>query len=243
MVQEKQIEDLVGKRYMSLFLGRLFYRSLSLLRVVNKSLYLAIIRFIDKYRLISLAMIYDDKYFLIRSLWVNDVDKVVSVLYDEFHPKSVIDFGCGIGLYLKKFQDRGVKDLVGIEGSSVALKYSIVNRNLIRLHDLRFPLSLGRRFDLALCIEVAEHIHEAYEDVLLDTICSAANIIAFSSPEPSFTGWHHVNEQPRTHWISKMGLRGFIFDPQVTWKLKKRIGQLEYIPWVKNNLMIFLREK
>jgi hypothetical protein len=115
---------------------------------------------------------------------------------------------------------------MGIEGSVDALNYLIIDRRFVLIHDLRFPLRLKEKFDLALCIEVAEHIHPAYEDIFLDTICSAANILVFSSPPPGKGGLHHVNERPLSYWIKKISQRGLCFDSESTKEVREKIRGL-----------------
>ena len=44
---------------------------------------------------------------------------VVPLLLDMFKIESVLDVGCGTGTWLKVFQDQGVKDYLGIDGSYV----------------------------------------------------------------------------------------------------------------------------
>jgi hypothetical protein len=132
---------------------------------------------------------------------------------------------------------------MGTEGSVDALNYLMVDRKFILIHDLRLPLRLRERFDLALCIEVAEHIHPAYEDVLLDTICSAADILVFSSASPGEGGLHHVNERAPSYWIRKISQRGLRFDSKTTKEIREKIRGLRYLSEVREKLLIFTRRQ
>jgi len=82
--------------------------------------------------------------------------------------KSVIDVGCGVGTWSEQFLERGVEDVLSIDGE-------YVNRHLLRIpkscflaRDLNQPIHMDRRFDLAVCLEVAEHLKESRADGLVD---------------------------------------------------------------------------
>src|SRR5947199_5521543 len=45
--------------------------------------------------------------------------EIVPILFSLFNPKSVIDVGCGTGIFLKCFKDVGVKEIFGIDGKWV----------------------------------------------------------------------------------------------------------------------------
>jgi len=128
---------------------------------------------------------------------------------------------------------------MGIEGSIDALKYLMVDRKFILVHDLRAPIHLRETFDLASCIEVAEHIHQAYEDVFLGTITSVADVLVFSSAPPGKGGLHHVNERTPSYWMRKISQRGLHFDSNLTKEIKEEIGDLKYLREVKENMLIF----
>lgn len=89
--------------------------------------------------------------------------KVVPILVELLHPKSVLDVGCGIGTWLKCFADAGIDDLLGLDGDHVdrALLASYLAPERFRTFDLTQPFDLGRTFDLVLSLEVAEHLPAA----------------------------------------------------------------------------------
>jgi hypothetical protein len=133
----------------------------------------------------------------------------------NFHPPedaeevtSIVDFGCNVGVWLDAAKKNGIEDVVGIDGDNM--------RSLLRFavsqfvsHDLSKPLSLNRKFSLAICVEVAEHISEDKADILVDNIVSHSHTVFFSAAVPGQTGYHHVNEQPHIYWINKFATRGY----------------------------------
>ena len=89
---------------------------------------------------------------------LNSAKEIVPLLLKLVHPSSVIDVGCGLGLWLSIFRDYGIEDICGVDGD-------YVNRDLLRIshdkfiaHNLNEPLRMSRKYDLVLCLEVAEHI-------------------------------------------------------------------------------------
>ena len=96
-----------------------------------------------------------------------------------------------------------------------------------------------RSFDLALCLEVAEHIPAWHSGKLL-TILSAAPRLVFSAARPDQGGHLHVNEQPVSYWIDRFAKRGLRLSP-VDGAMRQDLQALELGPWYKENVRIFDR--
>ena len=74
------------------------------------------------------------------------------------HPQSVIDVGCGAGGWLKVWKKNYHADIYGIDGAYVDKKYLLISDEEFHPANLEERLELNKKFDLAECIEVAEHI-------------------------------------------------------------------------------------
>lgn len=102
--------------------------------------------------------------------------------------------------------------------------------------DLTKPFDKAERYDLAMCLEVIEHISGPDGDKLIDIITSSAPLVLFSAAIPGQWGTHHVNEQYPSYWIRKFQKRGFdcfdIIRPKF-W------SNLEIPYWYRQNLLIF----
>ena len=92
---------------------------------------------------------YDVDFFEhIRSGSKKSAAVIVPFINELFHPKSVIDLGCGDGTWLKQFLDNGVKSVFGIDGSSLPPRF-------IKFHKIRYnaivnnPITVKERYDLA----------------------------------------------------------------------------------------------
>lgn len=131
---------------------------------------------------------------------------IVPKLIEMYNPKSVIDLGCNVGWWLYWFMLAGVKDVLGVDGDN--MKSSMSEGNF-KAHDLTVPLHLNRKYDLLLCLEVAEHLQEQYADTLLQSCVQHSDIIFWSAATPGQGGYHHVNEQPHEYWIDKFAAHGY----------------------------------
>jgi SAM-dependent methyltransferase len=164
---------------------------------------------------------------------------IVDLLLARVAPHSVVDVGCGAGAFLHEFQERGVSDVVGIEGPWVADAPVLVDRSTILLHDLARPIALGRQFDLALCLEVAEHLDAQYADGLVDLLVGLAPVVAFSAALPLQTGTHHVNLRWPEYWARRFRARGYVPVDALRVPLSERPGVFQFYV---QNCLLYVRE-
>ena len=164
--------------------------------------------------------------------------RTVAVLKEILRPRSVLDVGCGVGSWAAAFRAAGVSDVAGIDGDWVPLDSLKIPRDRFSHVDLSQPVPLDRRFDLAVCLEVAEHLPESGSGSLLDLLDSAADAILFSAAVPGQGGTGHVNEQWPKYWIQRFEARGYqLFD--VVRPLVFQDPDVAF--WYCQNMMIFAR--
>jgi len=162
---------------------------------------------------------------------------------------SVIDVGCAIGDFVQEWSFR-VVTVKGIEGSEACLRYIACPSQKIALWDLRKNIEsslefAGSKYDLVICIEVAEHIEEMYVDTFLDNLVYLGNRILLSAALPGEKGHHHVNCQKHGYWVSKMEQRGFLYDKATTKLLRddfKKVGK-RWFTNTREHLLLFERRK
>jgi SAM-dependent methyltransferase len=134
--------------------------------------------------------------------------EIVPLVLEMTSARSVVDVGCGIGTWLSVFLHLGIDDVLGLDGGHVDVSTLEIPRSAFRVWNIEQPLPDNRRFDLALCLEVAEHISAGRADALVDDLVRLAPIICFSAATPLQGGVGHVNEQWPTYWIRKFAERG-----------------------------------
>lgn len=152
---------------------------------------------------------------------------------------SVLDVGCGRGAWLAEWRNRGIEDVLGVDGHYVDTATLLVPGENFRHYDLAEPLDFARRFDLAECLEVAEHIDAQKADVLLDSIVRHTGVVLFSAATPGQGGEHHVNEQPLEYWADKFAARGYRCFDCIRDKVLHHKG-IE--PWYRYNTLLYVRE-
>ncbi len=153
---------------------------------------------------------------------------------DNLNPLSVIDIGCGPGIYLAPFAVNGIK-VFGVDACPIGGE--CLPRDAFERVDLRFPYKPNIRFDLAICFEVAEHLEAKWAERLVDTLCDCADTILFTGAVPGQGGTNHYNEQPHSYWLELFQKRhNYAIHP----KQDSLRAFLQTLPahcsgWLKNN--------
>lgn len=130
------------------------------------------------------------------------------VLIELLEPGSVVDVGCGTGSWLKVFQEHGVADILGLDGEWVDRSLLEIAPEQFRAADLPDDLALGRRFDLALCLEVAHYIPEESAGQLVENLTALAPIALFSAAIPD--QGRGLNQQWPDYWAELFRGRGYV---------------------------------
>jgi hypothetical protein len=76
--------------------------------------------------------------------------------------------------------------------------------------DVGKPFSAKRRFDLAMTLEVAEHLDASCASTFIDNVVALSDVIVFSAAIPGQGGNHHVNEQWPDYWKALFDARGYV---------------------------------
>jgi len=168
---------------------------------------------------------------------------VVPLIMELLNPGSVVDIGCGIGTWLSVFKQLGVENILGIDGDYVnrgRLQFSKEQFIPLDLSTLNDPIStINLNFDLAVSLEVAEHISEDHADIFVKFITSLSQIVFFSAAIPGQGGANHINEQWPDYWHGKFENYGYIpFDVirRCLWE------ETEVEPWYIQNSFIYVHK-
>lgn len=159
-------------------------------------------------------------------------------------PRSVLDVGCGTAPWLAVCQlvfRRGKEDIidvVGIDGDHVPRDQLEIPVEKFKPHDIREPFDLGRRFDLAICVETAEHVPPHFADQLIDCIVKHSDVVLFGAAIPGQGGIGHYNEQWPEYWFEKFQKRGYTGIDCIRPRVWDR-NDVEY--WFQQNCFLFVK--
>lgn len=164
---------------------------------------------------------------------------VVPVLLKVVKPRSVIDIGCGHGAWLRAFQENGVQVIKGVDGAYVDQSRLLIDPASFSPADLSQPLKIDKPYDLATCLEVAEHLPERVARYLINNLTQAAPLVLFSAAIPGQHGLNHINEQWTSYWQTMFQDRGFRrLDP-----IRRHIWHDERVEWwYRQNINLYASE-
>src|SRR5262249_53581130 len=109
---------------------------------------------------------------------------VVPAVGGLIHPTRVVDLGLGTGEWLAEFKRRGVADIVGVDTAQVPIDELEINPEEFIATDLMEPLPLKIYFDLAMSLEVAEHLPPEKSEQFVETLTHLAPVVLFSAAVP-----------------------------------------------------------
>jgi glycosyltransferase involved in cell wall biosynthesis/SAM-dependent methyltransferase len=163
--------------------------------------------------------------------------RVLTTLWAKRNFESVIDVGCGTGTWLLAARELGAKTLSGFEGPHIPEDQFVVPSEVIVRADLAQPLDCGGRFDLCLCLEVAEHLPKERGQGLVDDLTNLSSVVVFSGATPFQGGNGHVNEMWPEYWARLFQRRGYL-----PWTgPRTALWNDRTIPWwYRQNLLVFV---
>ena len=192
-------------------------------------------------------VVYDSEFFKSLVKYRPVYHFLADMIVAHLKPESVIDWGCGCGFILEKLQMHGITELCGIEGSEEAKPFipPVLKDNI---HIADALLYRSEMYDMAICIEVAEHIPEKDAGRFINAIChSASKWIWWTAAQLGQGGTGHINCQPLSYWedvFKEVGL----FEPDwiKTYELKQKMLVNHQLclgfPWLRDNLILFRRK-
>jgi SAM-dependent methyltransferase len=161
---------------------------------------------------------------------------IVPIVIELVRPQSVVDVGCGLGAWLQVFQEQGVRDVMGVDGGYVVREDLLIEQGAFVAHDLELPLDLDRRFDLAVSLEVAEHLSAKAAPVFVESLVRLAPTVLFSAAIPGQGGVDHRNEQWPQYWAALF--RGHGYEP-VDW-IRPRVWRDSAVEvWYAQNTVLY----
>lgn len=157
-------------------------------------------------------------------------------LFEKHRPGSVLDIGCGLGVYPLFARSLGAERVLGVD--DLPPTAALLDERSFQRHDLTKPLDLGAAFDLVMCLEVAEHLSPADEQTLLASIARhARDRILFSAADLHQAGQGHINCRPIGHWLARWEALGWVPDGVETLGFRT----LASLSWLRRNAIVLVR--
>ncbi|MBZ5568621.1 MAG: class I SAM-dependent methyltransferase [Acidobacteriia bacterium] len=132
---------------------------------------------------------------------------VLPLVFSIVKPRSVVDVGCGTGTWLRAAEELGVHNSQGYDGSQS--NQLCIPQEQFAVADLTRPLQPSRRFDLAICCEVGEHLPADSAQTLIGSLAGFSDVVLFSAAIPGQGGTHHINEQWPAYWQALFRAQGY----------------------------------
>jgi len=186
--------------------------------------------------------IYNTAYF-----W-NDVDgpatksaaTIAASIVRDLAPATVVDIGCGTGALLLQLRNADC-DVLGLEYAAAARTICEARElSVMRFDIARDEFPFERRFDVAVSMEVAEHLPASVAGRYVDLLARLGRAVVFSAARPGQGGTDHINEQPHEYWIEHFARAGFAVNEGLTQRWREEWeGAGEVQSWYYDNVMVF----
>lgn len=140
---------------------------------------------------------------------------VVRYVTDVLTPKSVLDVGCGVGPWVRAFEDAGADVAHGLDGPWARQSGLMIGEESFCEFDFLKnpapfrPAGLRDRYDLVTTFEFVEHLSSEYAPKLAEFFASKSDAVIIGCACPGQGGSHHVNEQWPSYWAKLMGEHGY----------------------------------
>ena len=186
--------------------------------------------------------VYNTQYYPVTDnpLKFSSARHIISVINKYYKPRSVIDMGCGNGIFLKCWEESGVSEILGLDGNNINDDELYISRDKFKSVNFENYINQSdKKYDLAMSCEVAEHIPEKKALMFVKNLCSFSDFILFSAAIPYQDGLNHINCQPLKYWVDLFYKQGYAcFDfirPQLFNKHE------DIFSWYMQNILFFCK--
>ncbi|MEO0544543.1 MAG: glycosyltransferase family 2 protein [Pseudomonadota bacterium] len=157
----------------------------------------------------------------------------IRFLVERYSLGSVLDLGCGIGLYPALYAHLGVEDVLGVD--RVEQEATILEAERYVRADFQRPFDVQRKFDLVTCLGVVQNIDRRGADILFDNIARhAKGQILFAMSEVGDQGSRHTKRGNIPEVLRHWAVRGW--QPDLAASLG--IRALSAVPWFRRNAVL-----
>lgn len=164
--------------------------------------------------------------------------KRIASYFREYHKnvRTVVDIGCGPGTYVSAFRECGF-DAFGIDvDERIRGKDYIIHADIFDYH-------FDHKVDLAVSLEVAEHLQPETSLMFVDKLIEASDMILFSAAYPGQNGDGHINCRFLKEWMEIFASKGYCVDDVATYHMKEHIVfDKKVTGWFTRNAVILVNK-
>jgi cyclopropane fatty-acyl-phospholipid synthase-like methyltransferase len=160
-----------------------------------------------------------------------NLEKSLVTFFKNEGATSIVDFGCGMGKYVKTFCENGL-NATGFDGNPNTPE---LTNNTCKVLDLSVPVQL-EPYDWVMSLEVGEHLPSRFEDTFINNLHNNNKKgIVLSWAVKGQGGHGHFNEQDNAYIKSKICTLGYLNDIRSEDNMRK----MSSLWWFKNTIMVF----
>lgn len=171
---------------------------------------------------------------------MQSAQEIVPLVLEMLAPSSVIDVGCGSGGWLRVLAEHGVRNYLGVDQENAASGHLQISPDHFVAADLSEALPFPGRFDLALCLEVVEHLPLSVGVRLVQLLTQVAPTVLFSAGIPIQPGTGHISGRWPRFWASEFAKHGF----QTLDVIRRRVWSNRRVSfWYAQNMVLYIEAK
>ena len=164
--------------------------------------------------------------------------QIIPIILEFLDIKSVVDIGCGVGTWLSVCRDLGINDFLGIDGDYVNKDQLLIPQNQFIAVDITKSIKIDRKYDLAISLEVGEHLPEKSAKIYIKSLVELSDVILFSAAIPFQGGENHINCQWPEYWVNLFKYEEY----NVVDLIRKRVWNNSYVDhWYAQNIFLFVK--
>lgn len=161
---------------------------------------------------------------------------VVPMAMALFGPATVADLGCGEGVWLSVFREHGCQ-VHGFDNGVDPARLQVPEQDFTPCDFTDGEINFTNRFDLAISLEVGEHLPEHRAAWFVRVLTAASDIVLFSAAVPGQGGTGHRNEQWPAYWAALFEGHDYVVSGALRWRLWGQApGQVEN--WYAQNMLV-----
>lgn len=198
---------------------------------------------LDDYTIEDNTSLYDENFYKINAKESYESARLVIDIFKKYYnPHSVIDLGCGVGTWLKAWQENGANEILGVDANQMPENMLYISRKNLHVVDFEnSSFNVDKKYDLAQSLECLEHISPQNEDKILSILYKASDLVLFSAAIPMQVGTNHINCHKLQYWVDKFKDKGYkcydIIRPECI-KKNIKIGS-----WYMQNILVFAKDE